>query len=341
MSKKYHTLQEEYKERFYRLPKVFFTNEKYQKLSNHAKMAYAILQDRLQLSIKNNWVDEETGHIYFIYSNEKLQEILNCGKNYPTKIKNELVDAGLLEVKKRGKNVTDKLFLLKPEVTKEDIYQIDKAENDIESKEDTDSRKEGVVNPSKRESGITQTGNHESRKTGGNDTELKDTDLKETEYNNNNNKEKPSGGSCGDTMDTIYELYKTGINPTLPVYIKNKLKENKEQYGKALVEYALEQAIYNGKAYNYAVGVLKKLEAQNIKTVEEAEQARNKKQSTFGAHKQMNLQSKEMTPQWVLDKSYENKRSNEEEEMTEEEKIEFEKKKAEFLESVKRFEESY
>lgn len=334
MSTKYHTLQEEYKERFYRLPKVFFTNEKYQKLSNHAKMAYAILQDRLQLSIKNDWVDEETGYIYFIYSNEKLQEILNCGKNYPTKIKKELVDAGLLEVKKRGKNITDKLFLLKPEVTKEDIYQIDKAENDVENKEETESRKTGVVNPPKRESGLPEIGNHDSRKSGGNDTELNNTDFNDTEYNNNNNKERPSGGGCDDSMDSIYNLYKSGINPTLPVYIKNKLKENTEQYGKALVEYALEQAIYNDKAYNYAVGVLKKLESQNIKTVAEAEQARNKKISTIGTHKNMNLQSKEMTPQWVLDKSYENKSTNEKE-MTEKEKLELEKDREEFLKKIR------
>lgn len=339
MSKKYHTLQEEYQERFYRLPKVFFTNEKYQKLSNHAKLSYAILQDRLQLSIKNNWVDEETGHIYFIYSNEKLQEILNCGRNYPTKIKNELVEAGLLEVKKRGKNTTDKLFLLKPEVTKDDIYQIDNTENDIEIKEGTESRKSGVTNHGKRESGVPKIGSHESRFSGGNDTELKETDLKETEYSNNN-KENASG-SCGETMDSIYELYKTGINPTLPVYIKNKLKENREQYGKALVEYAIEQAIYNGKAYNYAVGVLKKLEAQNIKTVEEAEQARNKKKSTTWSNNSKNLQSKEMTPQWLLNSEHETSNSSDNDDMTEEERHKLEKDKAEFLNRLKKYENSY
>jgi len=59
MSDKYYTVEEEYKERFYKLPKVFFTNPKYIKLSNDAKMAYAILQDRLQLSIKNKWFDEK------------------------------------------------------------------------------------------------------------------------------------------------------------------------------------------------------------------------------------------------------------------------------------------
>ena len=166
-------------------------------------------------------------------------------------------------------------------------------------------------------------------------TELKNTDFKETEYNNNNNV-KPSGGSCDDSMASIYDLYKTGINPTLPNYIKNKLKENEEKYGKPLVEYALEQAIYSGKAYNYALGVLKNLESQNIKTVAEAEKARNKKKSTIGSHQNMNVQSREMTPQWILDKSYENKNTSEKE-TTEEEDLELEKDREEFLKQLRSF----
>ena len=51
-------------ERFYRLPKVFFSNDLYKKMSNDAKIAYALLQDRLELSIKNDWFDEE-GSIFF------------------------------------------------------------------------------------------------------------------------------------------------------------------------------------------------------------------------------------------------------------------------------------
>ncbi len=49
--------------------KSIFTNEKYMKLSNNAKIAYALLKDRLELSIKNNWFDEN-GDIFFIFTNE-------------------------------------------------------------------------------------------------------------------------------------------------------------------------------------------------------------------------------------------------------------------------------
>ena len=63
-------IKEIQKEKFYQLPKVFFTNPKYTKLSNDAKITWSILRDRLDLSIRNNWVDEN-GDIFFIYTNEK------------------------------------------------------------------------------------------------------------------------------------------------------------------------------------------------------------------------------------------------------------------------------
>ncbi len=66
-------IKEIQREKFYQLPKVFFTNPKYTKLSNDEKIAYAILRDRLDLSIKNNWIDEN-GDIFFIFTNETLKK---------------------------------------------------------------------------------------------------------------------------------------------------------------------------------------------------------------------------------------------------------------------------
>lgn len=90
MSIKLYNINEEYREKFYQIPKVFFTNPKYIKLSNDAKMAWGILRNRLDLSIKNGWVDSKTGNIYFYYKNESPQNILNCKKDKVIKIKKEL-----------------------------------------------------------------------------------------------------------------------------------------------------------------------------------------------------------------------------------------------------------
>ena len=124
---KYFKKKEQYQERFYQLPKVFFTNEIYKKLSLEAKVAYSILRDRLELSLQNDWVDSEE-NIYFIYTNGNLMEILNLGKNKVVKIKKELESVNLLRQKRLGLNKPNMLYLIKPEVTKDDIYKIQNEE---------------------------------------------------------------------------------------------------------------------------------------------------------------------------------------------------------------------
>lgn len=155
-------MQENYKERFYQIPKVFFTSENYKNLTNDMKIAYAILRDRLNLSIKNNWIDED-GNIYFVYSNEKLMEILNCKKEKLTKIKKGLENDGLLIQKRRGLNKPNILYLMKPIVTERDIYKIEKEENDVELY-----------------------GEKEVRKSNTNDTDFNDIDFNDTENNDMN-----------------------------------------------------------------------------------------------------------------------------------------------------------
>ncbi|WP_080472923.1 replication initiator protein A, partial [Staphylococcus epidermidis] len=100
MSKQFYSIQEKYKEKFFQLPKVFFTNDSYKKMSNDAKISYAILKDRLELSIKNNWIDNN-GNIYFIYTVTELEGILNCGNKKVTKIKKELENNELLIQKRQ------------------------------------------------------------------------------------------------------------------------------------------------------------------------------------------------------------------------------------------------
>lgn len=45
-----------------------------------SKVSYSILKDRLSLSLRNNWVDEE-GRIYLVYSNTSLMKILKVSKS--------------------------------------------------------------------------------------------------------------------------------------------------------------------------------------------------------------------------------------------------------------------
>ncbi len=137
MSKfQFYKSKEVYREKYYQMPKVFFTNEKYLNLSNDAKITYMLLKARFDYSVQNNWVDSED-NIYFIYTIEELMRLLNCREGKISKIKKELEAAGLLKQKKgRIKQANGKiettpnlLYLGKPEVTSEDVFKINEEEN--------------------------------------------------------------------------------------------------------------------------------------------------------------------------------------------------------------------
>ena len=118
-------IKELQKEKFYQLPKVFFTNPKYTKLSNDAKITWSILRDRLDLSIRNNWVDKN-GDIFFIYTNEKLKSILNISSpNKLSKIKKELTQADLFNQIRVGLNKPNNDNLVKEETIKHLYNQVE------------------------------------------------------------------------------------------------------------------------------------------------------------------------------------------------------------------------
>ena len=186
MSEQRFNIQQQYREKFYQLPKVFFTNEKYMQLSNDAKIAYALLKDRLELSIKNNWFDEN-GDIFFIFTNEKLKNILNCHDGKLTKIKKELSNADLLEQVRCGQGKPNKLYLKNPAITKEDVYEIKKQEEtSVEPSHDDEMRKSHFLNCENRISRNAEIAQQEMRKSHTNDTELNDTDISNTDSSDTN-----------------------------------------------------------------------------------------------------------------------------------------------------------
>lgn len=176
-------IKELQKEKFYQLPKVFFTNPKYTKLSNDAKITWSILRDRLDLSIRNNWVDKN-GDIFFIYTNEKLKSILNISSpNKLSKIKKELTQADLFNQIRVGLNKPNKLYIKKPEVTEADVYYISQQENDVEQRDNTDVSLSYVQKYDNDTSRDINNIRQDVSKEYTNDTDLSNTDYIETENN--------------------------------------------------------------------------------------------------------------------------------------------------------------
>ena len=95
---------------FFRIPKTLFTDLNFKKLSVEAKILYGILLDRMSLSIKNKWLDEEN-KVYIIYTIEEIMEVLNWGRNKSVKVMKEIEEIGLLEKKRLGLGKPNLLYV--------------------------------------------------------------------------------------------------------------------------------------------------------------------------------------------------------------------------------------
>ena len=100
-------------ERFYQLPKYLFEDAYFKKMSAEAKIMYALLKDRFELSLQNEWVDKNN-NIYFIFSNKHLCEYLGYAEQKIIKLKKELIKFNLLTQERVGLNKPNRLYLLKP-----------------------------------------------------------------------------------------------------------------------------------------------------------------------------------------------------------------------------------
>ena len=87
---------------FYRFPKALFTDSRFRGISVEAKVLYGLLLDRMGLSVKNGWKDEE-GRVYIIFTVESIKEHLKCSNKKAVGLLRELDEkAGLIERRRQG-----------------------------------------------------------------------------------------------------------------------------------------------------------------------------------------------------------------------------------------------
>lgn len=96
---------------FFKIPKALITDEKLSLLSDGAKLLYSLLLDRTSLSYKNGWIDREN-QVYIIYTTESIMKNMKCANGKATKLKKELIKAGLIRVKKRGQGNPDYIYVV-------------------------------------------------------------------------------------------------------------------------------------------------------------------------------------------------------------------------------------
>lgn len=160
----YHYGEEADQYTFYRIPKILFIDPIFNGLSCEAKLLYGLLLDRMQLSIRNHWMDEE-GRVFIYFAQDQIAEKLGCGLKKAASLLNELGDKkgiGLITRVRQGLGKPDRIYVRKcisPDV----------------SKQRTQIRQKGIsryANPIHTDLPDVLT----------NDTEKKDTEWNDTEF---------------------------------------------------------------------------------------------------------------------------------------------------------------
>ena len=96
---------------FYKIPKTLIVNDYFSSVSTDAKLLYALFLDRAALSCSNNWIDDE-GRVYIHYSTDTIMADMHCANGKVAKLKKELSDIGLIEIKRMGQGRPDRIYVM-------------------------------------------------------------------------------------------------------------------------------------------------------------------------------------------------------------------------------------
>ena len=187
---------------FYRIPKILFTAECFKTISCEAKVLYGLLLDRMSLSIKNRWFDEED-RVYIIFTVEEIAELMNCGTQKAVRLLKELDSEkgiGLVEKRRLGLGKPNVIY-----VKNFMVKQPEKEEKEPEKPVNTqncENHNSRVVkttiqecaesqfkNDENHNSGIVKITTPECPKSQSNNTDINNTDFSENEYSDTESSE--------------------------------------------------------------------------------------------------------------------------------------------------------
>ena len=179
---------------FYRIPKILITSQFFKKVSDSAKLLYGLMLDRMSLSIRNGWLDDDNRAYIFFTTNDVMEQMC-CGTEKATKMLTELDSEkgiGLIERVKQGQG-KPAIIYLKKFYELEDTARSTKL-SEIESQDFQESKVKTFENRKTRLSEIesqdfreSKNKTFENRKSGLSEIEKQDFRKSKCNYNNINN----------------------------------------------------------------------------------------------------------------------------------------------------------
>lgn len=282
---KFYSLEDVRSNEFYQLPKDLIKNKKYKELSPNAKIAYAILKDRHQISLKNEWVDEIG--VYFLLSDSELAEILDTTIRSASRYKNDLQSFGLIHMERQGLNKRNKIYLLKPEYEpseKKIIKPLVLADRTILSSPDRTklSSPDRTILSSQDTTKLSTYSNN---------------DFSNNDFSNIKREEEEEENLQLAELISLFSNCVSKINKAIETRINHYLAILPFEVIKAEIENA---AIYGGKSWSYVEGQLEEDITKNIKSASDVEKRiidfkQNKKSTPKNNRKPVRS---EIIPEW-------------------------------------------
>ena len=170
---------------FYRIPKLLFSDKRFKSVSTDAKVLYGLMLDRMSLSIKNEWIDDEN-RVYIYFTLEDVMDFLSVGKDKALKLFAELdveKGVGLIKRKRQGLGKPMMIYVMNfnsgiiSDENEEQLVEVRSSENP-----ESDVYENAEVQTSVfQESGLRKKRTQDFCNSGANNTEYNNTDVS---YNN-------------------------------------------------------------------------------------------------------------------------------------------------------------
>lgn len=113
---------------FFKIPKTLFANPEYKEMSSDAKLTYALLYDRLSLSMRNNWINSD-GEVFLVYTREAIAEDLGITYKKAIAAFKDLRKYNLIVEKQCGRGLPNIIYIVKPELLGKDAKDYNDKDN--------------------------------------------------------------------------------------------------------------------------------------------------------------------------------------------------------------------
>ena len=178
----YHYGMEAEQYAFFRIPKVLMTDPHFRGISTDAKLLYGLMLDRMSLSVKNGWLDDNE-RVYIYFTLDEVCEQLCCKTDKAVKLFAEL-DAdkgiGLIERIRQGQGRPARIYVMRF-VGVEETQTSANAKSRLRKNRSQELGKSEVLTTEKPKSALRKNRGQDFGKSEGNNTKKNNTDFSKTD----------------------------------------------------------------------------------------------------------------------------------------------------------------